>query len=98
MTTGCKIFACMGLDHWRQGSMDDLSFRDYRLSEFIAAILSNPERASYWAENCGWEAGTGYCSRARRADSCAPCLFRQLRDNEKALVRRLRQQRRESQR
>lgn len=46
-------------------------FCEYRLGEFIAAILSNPERASYWAENCGSEAGTGYCSRARRPEAGA---------------------------
>lgn len=75
--------------------MDNGSFRDYRLSEFIAAILSNPERASYWAENCGWEAGTGYCSKARRPEQdCGQCLFRRLRDSEKATIARTRQQRR----
>jgi hypothetical protein len=77
--------------------MDGANSRDYRLGEFIAAILSNPERAKYWAENCGWEAGTGYCSQARRSEGCEQCLFRELRDTKVDLIRHARQQRRRSQ-
>ena len=78
--------------------MDRANFRDYRLGEFIAAILANPARASYWAENCGWEAGTGYCSKARRPEEgCVQCLFRKLRDSERGAIRRARQQRRRPQ-
>ena len=74
--------------------MDLQIFRDRRLGELIAAIRLDPERASYWAVNCGWEAGTGYCSNARRSGGCEQCLFRQLRDGEAGAIRHARQRRR----
>jgi hypothetical protein len=77
--------------------MDRANFRNYRLGEFIAAILSEPERASYWAENCGWEAGAGYCSEAGGLEGCEQCLFSQLRDGAAGTIRDARQPRRRSQ-
>jgi predicted DNA-binding ribbon-helix-helix protein len=56
-------------------------------SDFAAAILADPEGASYWAENCGWVPGSGYCTKGRTGDCQQPCLFRAMCDKETATIR-----------
>lgn len=70
------------------------SLRQRRLAEFIAAIYAEGERASHWAEHCGWVPGNGYCPRARWKDCKNACFFRWMRDRELAAIRRQRLRRR----
>jgi hypothetical protein len=73
------------------------ALRQRRLAEFIAAICADGERAGYWAENCGWIPGHGYCPRARRNDCREECFFRWMRDREVTAIRRDRLRRRSRQ-
>jgi hypothetical protein len=68
--------------------------RSRRLADFIAAIHADGERASYWAERCGWVPGSGYCPRGSRPDCREQCFFRWMRDEKLAAVRRERLRRR----
>jgi len=63
-------------------------------SKFLDGILNDSEEARYWAENCNWEPGTGYCRNQRSLDCSTRCTFRHLRLIEADQVRRTRQQRR----
>jgi hypothetical protein len=65
-----------------------------RLRQLIAAIEADPERASYWAENCRWVPGSGYCPGERSDDCGEDCLFRQMRIREQAMIGLTRRQRR----
>ena len=63
-------------------------------SKFLDRILNDSEEARYWAENCNWEPGTGYCRIQRTLDCNSQCTFRHLRMAEADQIRRSRQQRR----
>jgi hypothetical protein len=66
-------------------------------SKFFDRILNDSEEARYWAENCNWEPGTGYCRNQRSLDCNNLCTFRHLRIAEADQIRRNRQQRRPTQ-
>ena len=63
-------------------------------SKIFDRILNDTEEARYWAENCNWEPGTGYCRNQRSLDCSTHCTFRHLRMAEADQIRRNRQQRR----
>jgi hypothetical protein len=67
--------------------------RDSR-NRLVDRLLNDSEEARFWAENCSWEPGTGYCRKQRSADCNAKCTFRHLRLAEADQIRRNRQQRR----
>jgi hypothetical protein len=50
-----------------------------RLARFIALILKNGEEASFWAEHCGWDAGTGRCRLSATPECRTRCLFALIR-------------------
>ena len=66
-------------------------------SRFLDRILDESDEARYWAENCTWEPGTGYCRNQRSVDCNTQCIFRHLRMAEADQIRRNRQQRRPTQ-
>ena len=66
-------------------------------SKFLDGFLNDSEAARYWAENCNWEPGTGYCRNQRSAECNTQCTFRHLRTAEADQIRRTRQQRRPTQ-
>jgi hypothetical protein len=68
--------------------------RSRRLADFIAAVQADGERATYWAERCGWVPASGYCPRSGRPDCREQCFFRWMRDEELAAVRQARLRRR----
>jgi hypothetical protein len=70
--------------------------RDSR-SKFFDRILDDSNEARFWAENCNWEPGTGYCRNQRSPDCSTQCTFRHLRMTEADQIRRSRQQRRPTQ-
>ena len=76
------------------------SFQDRKMrtpqnrSKIFDRILNDTEEARYWAENCNWEPGTGYCRNQRSLDCSTHCTFRHLRMAEADQIRRNRQQRR----
>jgi hypothetical protein len=63
-------------------------------SKFFDRILDDSNEARFWAENCNWEPGTGYCRNQRSLDCNTRCTFRHLRTAEAEQIRRSRQQRR----
>ena len=65
--------------------------------KFFDRILNDSEEARFWAENCSWEPGTGYCRNQRAPDCNTRCTFRHLRLAEADQIRRNRQQRRPTQ-
>jgi hypothetical protein len=66
-------------------------------SKFLDRILNDSDEARYWAENCNWEPGTGYCRSQRTLGCNTECTFRHLRMAEADQIRRTRQQRRPTQ-
>lgn len=67
-----------------------------RLARLIAQILANGEEASFWAEHCGWIAGTGRCRMSASAGCRTGCLFAPMREAEAEAIQRARQRRRRS--
>jgi hypothetical protein len=66
-------------------------------SKFLNHVLKDSNEARYWAENCSWEPGTGYCRNQRSLECNSQCTFRHLRTAEADQIRRNRQQRRPTQ-
>ena len=63
-------------------------------SKFLDRILNDSDEARYWAENCNWEPGTGYC---RKRPCSSKCVFRDQRMREAERVINARRRRRPSQ-
>jgi len=67
--------------------------RDSR-NRFLTELMADSERARFWADNCSWEPGTGYCRKSRTQECQTECAFRHLRMAEADQIRRSRQRRR----
>jgi len=82
------------LRQFRQSFQDRKMRTPQNRSKIFDRILNDTEEARYWAENCNWEPGTGYCRNQRSLACSTHCTFRHLRMAEADQIRRNRQQRR----